>query len=82
MLAGPLGCGLFTMKADMFKSEEYPVQFPFKHMNKDLNFILETAEEAGLSVEIGKTLKTLYGKGMDKGLAELDFAAIKQVIES
>ena len=81
VLAGPLGCGLFTMKADMFKTGEYPVQFPFKHMYKDLNFILATANEKGMEARIGETLKNLYSEGMDKGFGDLDFAAIKKVIE-
>jgi len=82
VLAGPLGCGLFSMKADMFESGEYPAQFPFKHMYKDLNFILETAKENGMTACIGETIKTLYEDGMGKGFADLDFAAIKKVVES
>ncbi len=81
VLAGPLGCGLFTMKADMFKSGEYPVQFPFKHMYKDLNFILATAEQKDMEARIGQTLRILYKKGMEQGFADLDFAAIKKVVE-
>jgi 3-hydroxyisobutyrate dehydrogenase-like beta-hydroxyacid dehydrogenase len=82
VLAGPLGCGLFTMKADMFKTGEYPVQFPFKHMYKDLNFILETARDNGMNARIGQTIRTLYSEGMEKGFADLDFAAVKKVIEA
>ncbi len=82
VLAGPLGCGLFTMKADMFRSGEYPVQFPFKHMFKDLNFILETAQAAGMTARVGETLRNLYGEGMAQGLADADFAAIMKVVES
>lgn len=82
VLAGPLSCGLFTLKADMLKAGDYPVQFPFKHMHKDLNFILATAQENGMNAEIGETLRKLYGEGMEQGFADLDFAAIKKVIEA
>ena len=81
VLAGPLGCGLFSMKADMFKSNEYPVQFPFKHMFKDLNFILDTARDTGMKTRVGETLQTIYAEGMEKGFGELDFAAVKKVYE-
>lgn len=81
VLAGPLGCGLFTMKADMFKAGEYPVQFPFKHMFKDLNFILATASERGMEARIGEALQGLYAMGMEQGLADHDFAAVKKVFE-
>nr|MBF0222077.1 NAD(P)-dependent oxidoreductase [Desulfobulbaceae bacterium] len=82
VLAGPLSCGLFNLKAEMFTTGDYPVQFPFKHMYKDLNFILATAQENGMAAEIGETLRKLYGEGMQQGFADLDFAAIKQVIEA
>lgn len=82
VLAGPLGCGLFTMKENMFKSGEYPVQFPFKHMYKDLNFILSTAKEKGMDAKIGETLKEIYEKGIEMGFYDLDFTAVKKVIES
>jgi len=82
VLAGPLGCSLFSMKAEMFKGGNYPVQFPFKHMFKDLNFILETAGETGYPLKLGETMRNLYAVGMEQGLAELDFAAIKKVLAS
>lgn len=81
VLAGPLGCGLFSLKAGMLTAGEYPVQFPFRHMFKDLNFILSTAGDVGSPVKIGQTLRDLYAAGMEQGLADLDFAAIKKVYE-
>jgi 3-hydroxyisobutyrate dehydrogenase-like beta-hydroxyacid dehydrogenase len=66
----------------MFRSGEYPVQFPFKHMFKDLNFILETAQAAGMTARVGEALQSLYGEGMAQGFADLDFAAIKKVVEA
>lgn len=80
VLAGPLGCGLFSIKEEMLKSDNYPEQFPFKHMLKDLGFIVETAEETGARTEMGRTLKNLYEEGMKQGLADEDFAAVKKVI--
>jgi 3-hydroxyisobutyrate dehydrogenase-like beta-hydroxyacid dehydrogenase len=82
VLAGPLGCGLFSMKKEMLETGEYPVQFPFRYMLKDLNFILATAVEVGLDATIGETLGRLYKKGMEQGIADEDFAAVKKVIEA
>ena len=82
VLAGPLGCPLFSLKANMFKTGEYPVQFPFKHMLKDLNFILETARQTGSEAKLGEILRDLYAEGLGQGLGELDFAAIKKVVEA
>jgi len=82
VLAGPLGCTLFALKAEMFKSGEYPVQFPFKHMLKDLDFILETARQRGSGAKLGAALQELYKAGLEEGLGEFDFAAIKKVVAS
>ncbi|MFP3982686.1 MAG: NAD(P)-dependent oxidoreductase [Desulfurivibrionaceae bacterium] len=80
ILSGPLGCGLFSIKEEMLKTDSYPGQFPFKHMLKDLGFIVDTAEETGARTDLAKTLKSLYEEGIPQGLADEDFAAIKKVM--
>lgn len=50
ILPGPFGCGLFNLKSDMLKQDDFPVQFPLKHMAKDLHLILQSADEAGAAV--------------------------------
>jgi 3-hydroxyisobutyrate dehydrogenase-like beta-hydroxyacid dehydrogenase len=80
VLAGPLGCGLFQLKRDMFVSDTYPAQFPFRHMAKDLGFILETARHAGAAVPLGQVVAGLYRHDDGAALADQDFAAVKQVL--
>ena len=82
VLAGPLGCGLFNLKADMLKKQEYPTQFPFKHMKKDLGFILETAAANSAPAPVCRQIDALYEQGMAKGFGDLDFAAVKKVLDS
>ena len=82
ILAGPLGCGFFKLKAEMIKKDTYPAGFPVKHMLKDLHFIKKTADEAGAKVPLVNSVKELYDQAMALGLGEHDFAAIKKVFET
>jgi 3-hydroxyisobutyrate dehydrogenase-like beta-hydroxyacid dehydrogenase len=80
--AGPLGCGLFGLKTDMLKSGTFPTQFPFKHMTKDIRFVLQTADQAGAAVPSGHAIFQVFRQGMGQGVGDLDFAAVKQVLEN
>lgn len=82
LLAGPLGSAFYGLKAEMIKSGEYPVEFPLKHMLKDLRFVLRTAEEGKAAVPAARNLAALFEAGVDQGLADLDMAAIKRVLEA
>jgi len=80
VLAGPLGCGLFNLKAGMLKSGDFAPQFPLKHMEKDLRFILETARQSQAATPVADVVADLFRQGMEQGMAELDFAAVKKII--
>ncbi|MEW6500367.1 MAG: NAD(P)-dependent oxidoreductase [Thermodesulfobacteriota bacterium] len=82
ILAGPLGCGLYTLKAEMLRTDRFPAQFPLKHMDKDLGFVLETAAAHQAKVPLAETIHALYQQGMAMGLGDLDFAAVKKVLTS
>lgn len=81
ILSGPLGCGLFNLKKDMLLQNDFPVQFPLKHMAKDLRFVLQTADEAGASVPSGHAVFQLYRQGAGQGIGDLDFAAVMRTLE-
>jgi 3-hydroxyisobutyrate dehydrogenase-like beta-hydroxyacid dehydrogenase len=76
VLAGPMACGLFQLKEPMFRANDFPPQFPLKHMFKDLRFILETAYENGAEVpSVHGTVQT-FSRAMAQGLEDEDFAAV------
>jgi len=81
VLAGPLGCGLFQLKREMLIEHAYPPQFPFRHMSKDIGFIRNTAAANGAVTPMGDQLATLYDAD-HAALQDLDFAAVKMVLES
>lgn len=81
VLSGPLSCGLYQMKSQMLRDNDYPAQFPLKHMTKDAKFIVDTAYETGAPAPLGHLLLQLYRLGVSKGLGDQDFAAIAKVVE-
>jgi len=82
ILAGPLGCGLFQLKREMLIDHAYPAQFPYRHMAKDLGFILGTAAGLQVPVPLGNMLAGLYREDADAELADSDFAAVKRILEA
>lgn len=81
MLSGPMGCALFEFKKPMLVNGSYSTQFPLRHMEKDLKFILQTADETGAAVPGGHNAFQLYRQALGHGLADMDFAAVKKVFE-
>lgn len=81
VLSGPLSCGLFNLKTEMMKNDEFPPQFPLKHMLKDLRFVLQTADEKGAAVPVGHTIFQLYRQAAGHGLSDNDFASIKRILK-
>ena len=79
--SGPLACTLFQLKEEMFKTGNYPPQFPFKHMAKDMQFVVAAAAENGAYLPLGSELAKLFSPTADAALMDQDFAAVKKVLE-
>lgn len=80
VLSGQVSNPLFQFKEDMFKSGDFPAQFPLKHMAKDLKFVVDTAYDTGASAPAAHMLLQLFRKGVFKGLGDDDFAAVFNVL--
>jgi len=78
--SGPLNCALFQMKGDMIRGGEFPAQFPLKHITKDLKFVVDTAYETGAAIPAGHVLLHLYRACVARGLGDLDFAAVMEIL--
>ncbi len=76
VMAGPMANDLYRLKDPMFRADDYPAQFPAKHMAKDLRFALEAATAAGAATPTLGALAGLYRKLVDAGLGDADFAAV------
>jgi len=80
--AGALSCPLFKIKEGMLKSGEYPPQFPFRHMAKDLQFVLTQAEKISSPLPLGRVIAELFSPNAPSELLDADFAAVKRLIDS
>ena len=81
VLGGPMGCDLFRIKQSLILQQNYMAQFPLKHMAKDLKFVTDTACALHCPAPSAFQNLQLYNQGMSKGMGELDFAAVVQVLE-
>jgi len=80
--SGPLACTLFQLKEEMFKTGNYPPQFPFKHMAKDMQFVVAAAAENGAYLPLGTELAKLFSPSADATLMDQDFAAVKTLLQN
>ncbi|MFO8032614.1 MAG: NAD(P)-dependent oxidoreductase [Desulfohalobiaceae bacterium] len=79
--SGPLNCGLYNLKEPMLRDDEYPTQFPLKHMTKDLKFVADTAYEQGANVPAAQAALQLYRTAWGQDHGDLDFAAVIKALE-
>ncbi|THB68187.1 MAG: NAD(P)-dependent oxidoreductase [Desulfovibrio sp.] len=78
--SGPMGCGLFSLKEDMFRQGEFPPQFPAKHMAKDLRFAMASARETFAQTPVGDKVLALFETVLEQGLGEEDFAVVAKML--
>ena len=78
--AGALACPLFKIKQQMLISNDYPPQFPFRHMAKDMQFVLQAAAETGASLPLGNKLAEQFDPNAPVELLDQDFAAVKTLL--
>lgn len=78
--SGPLACTLFTLKEEMFRTGTYPAQFPFRHMAKDMQFVVDAAIDHGAWLPLGNEIAGLYSTSRTE-LQDMDFAAVKLILD-
>jgi 3-hydroxyisobutyrate dehydrogenase-like beta-hydroxyacid dehydrogenase len=81
VFAGAMNSPMFQVKAANMKEKNYPTAFPFKHLTKDLKFLVDTAYELKAPVPLGQILLHLYSAGVAQGWGEEDISAIAKVLE-
>jgi 3-hydroxyisobutyrate dehydrogenase-like beta-hydroxyacid dehydrogenase len=77
--SGSLSNGLYQVKGAMLREDDFPANFPLKHMTKDAKFIVDTAFETGAAAPLAHLLLHLYRLGVSRNLGDQDFAAIARV---
>jgi 3-hydroxyisobutyrate dehydrogenase-like beta-hydroxyacid dehydrogenase len=81
VFAGAMNSPMFQGKAANMKEKNHPPAFPFKHLTKDLKFLVDTAYELEAPVPLGQMLLHLYRAGVAQGYGDEDISAIARVLE-
>jgi 3-hydroxyisobutyrate dehydrogenase-like beta-hydroxyacid dehydrogenase len=81
VFAGAMNSPMFQAKAANMKEKKYHTAFPFKHLSKDLKFLVDTAYELEAPVPLGQMLLHLYRAGVAQGYGDEDISAIARVLE-
>jgi 3-hydroxyisobutyrate dehydrogenase-like beta-hydroxyacid dehydrogenase len=68
-------------KAATIKARDFAAKFPFEHMAKDMNLIIDYARSLGLELEIANYVRGIYNVGMDESLGKEDFSASIKIVE-
>ncbi len=78
--AGAIANPMFAMKGPKIAAAEYPVNFPLKHMQKDLRLAIALGDEKQQPLHAVATANELYKQALADGCGELDFSAVGQSI--
>jgi 3-hydroxyisobutyrate dehydrogenase-like beta-hydroxyacid dehydrogenase len=81
MGAGSGNSVMLGLKARPMREHDFEPLFKLEHMLKDVRLCLEEAGAAGVPFPAAETARDLYASGLDRGLAEADFAAVLEVLE-
>ncbi len=80
ILSGPMSCLFFQLKRDILVRGDATVQFPLKHMVKDLTFAREKADDAGESAPGLRAARDAFARALEAGHGDEDFAAVRKVL--
>ena len=74
--------GRADLKKPKYLSGDFSPQFSIKHMHKDLRLALAHAASLGLRLDETTAVERAYATAEERGLGELDFAALLQVVRA
>lgn len=75
-----INSGLIERKAENISTDQFAPAFPLKHMHKDLQLMVRTAEELGVTLPATSVIHQLFTTARDRGLADQDFSAIYRLL--
>jgi 3-hydroxyisobutyrate dehydrogenase-like beta-hydroxyacid dehydrogenase len=81
IMAGRARSGIIEMKAPPILAGDFTPFFALKHMHKDLDLMVRTARELNVALPVTSAVASVYDAAMTRGLGELDFSAIVQMVD-
>ena len=82
MAAGSGGSAMLQLKAPAMRSHDYTTLFKLEHMLKDVRLCLEEGQAAGVPFPFAALAREILTAGRGRGLGDLDFAALIEVLEA
>jgi 3-hydroxyisobutyrate dehydrogenase-like beta-hydroxyacid dehydrogenase len=81
MAAGSASSTMLNLKAGPMREHNFEPLFKLEHMLKDVRLCLEEGQAAGVPFGYAALTREVLNAGMGRGLGELDFAALIEVLE-
>jgi 3-hydroxyisobutyrate dehydrogenase-like beta-hydroxyacid dehydrogenase len=82
MGAGSGGSAMLELKAGPMRRHDYTTLFKLEHMLKDVRLCLEEGQAAGAPFTFAAQVREILTAASGRGLADADFAALIEVLES
>src|SRR5512143_3210911 len=80
LLASPVTAPFLALKRSKLETGNYDVEFPLRWMHKDAQLVSESAYETGAALPAENIVKELYALAVRKGMGDLDFSAVFEVL--
>jgi 3-hydroxyisobutyrate dehydrogenase-like beta-hydroxyacid dehydrogenase len=81
IMAGRARSGIIEMKAPPMLARDFTPFFALKHMQKDLALMIRTARDLNMTLPMTAAISAVYDAAVARGLGELDFSAILQMLD-
>ncbi|OSM00293.1 putative 3-hydroxyisobutyrate dehydrogenase [Magnetofaba australis IT-1] len=79
--SGVMASPLLSMKGSALMARDFAPHFPLSLVAKDMDLIVEEARKQGAELPGAQAVRDAYAKAMERGLGDLDLAALMRSIE-
>ncbi|MBF0454572.1 MAG: NAD(P)-dependent oxidoreductase [Magnetococcales bacterium] len=77
--SGAMAAPMVSIKGSAIAAGDYSPQFPLRHLDKDMNLVLEEAARCGSKLPMGATVQTIVNAAMTQGLGDEDICTLYKV---
>lgn len=76
-----LAAPMFSAKGETLLARDFRPSFHLRHMNKDLNLVIDHARRIGVALPGISAIRSVYAAGVMRELSEQDYSAVLKVLE-
>ncbi len=78
---GAMANPMFHIKGPNMLDDDYAVNFPLKHMQKDMRLAIELGDESRQALFAAASANEQFKRALDDGSGDLDFSAVHKIIK-